>query len=94
MEGEISFRIEVALRSVLVSEEKVLREFMEGRNDGEDQAAQVDDILRKILLEKIDVCERTLEMKKEDCIEGNLIRKLWEMELHISKVAQEVITIE
>jgi SET domain len=88
MEGEISFRVQVALRSILVSEAE-LREFMEGKNDGEDQKGAVDEILRRILSEKMVVCEQALALEKQDCIEADFTRRLWERELHISRIAQE-----
>ena len=89
-DGEVSFRIQVALRSVLVSEERELREFMEGREDGSRHQGQVNQILKEILTVKIKACEAALmEVKDTECIEGKFIRKLWEGELQIVRVAYD-----
>jgi len=87
MEGEVSFRIQVALRSILVSEEREVRDFMEGKSDGKTEQSRVDTILQRILQEKISVCERTLKAEGKDCIESNFIRRLWGAELHVAQVA-------
>jgi hypothetical protein len=89
MEGEISFRIQVALRSILVSEECEVRDFMEGKSDGNREQRRVDTILRTILQEKINACEGILEERGNDRIESEFIWKLWEAELHIAQVALE-----
>ena len=89
MEGEISFRIQVALRSILVLEECEIRDFMTGNSDGKGEQHRVDMILRRILQEKINACERILEGERKDCIESELVRRLWEAELHIAQVALE-----
>ena len=89
MEGEVSFRIQVALRSILVSERHQLRDFMEGRSDGKEEQSPVDMILRRILHEKINICERTLNEDWKDCVESNFIRRLWGAELRVAQVALE-----
>ena len=89
MEGEVSFRIQVALRSILVSEECEVRDFMAGKSDGNREQHRVDTVVRTILQEKINACERILEERGKDCIESEFIRKLWEAELQIAQVALE-----
>jgi hypothetical protein len=89
MEGEVSFRIQVALRTVLVADENVLREFIEGKVDGKEQQSQVDKMLRGILKDKIDACEVALTVKWANCIESRLAQNLWEAELEIARVAYE-----
>jgi hypothetical protein len=86
-DGEVSFRIQVALRSVLVSEESELREFMEGREDGARYQDQVDGILQEILISKIEACRVALDVEDKECIESTFIQRLWEGELHIARVA-------
>lgn len=89
MEGEISFRIQVALRSILVSEEQEVRDFMAGTSDGNGEQRRVDMILERILQEKINACERVLEGRGKDCIESEFVLRLWKDELHIAQVAME-----
>lgn len=92
MEGEVSFRIQVALRSILASEECEVRDFMEGKSDGNREQRRVDTILRTILQEKINACEGILEERgndRIDRIESEFVWKLWEAELHIAQVALE-----
>src|SRR5579859_1398658 len=85
MEGEVSFRIQVALRSILV-EEEVVRKFMEGKDDGAAQEKKVDTILRGILKMKVSACETALSTKV-DGPQANISRLLWESELEIARVA-------
>jgi hypothetical protein len=85
MEGEVSFRIQVALRSILV-EEEVVRKFMEGKDDGAAQEKKVDTILRGILKKKVGACETALSTKV-DGPQANISRLLWESELEIARVA-------
>ena len=59
---------------------------MEGRNDGREQQKEVDEILRRILQERVKICERTLVViGKEHCMESDFIRRLWEVELKIAR---------
>ena len=92
MDGEVSFRIQVALRSVLVSNVDLVREFMEGKSDGKDQQGQVDNIVRKILFEKVKACKEALAREGPECIEDEIVRKLWDAELQLARIAQGKLT--
>lgn len=89
-DGEVSFRIQVGLRSVLLNpmkHEDALRQFMEGQNDGNAQQREIDGILKRILDEKIRECKKALVTFEDECIEGRMVRRLYESELSIAQVA-------
>lgn len=89
-DGEDSFRIQVALRSVVLDldlREDVLKLFVEGRDDGGEQQGDVDRILRGILVGITEVCENALE----GVFEKDIIRRLWEEDLEIAKNALHLL---
>jgi len=88
VEGEVSFRILVALRSIQVDEHSLL-EFMEGKNDGQEEQRYVDGLLRGILAKKVRECERALKKLGGDEIEDIIAEKLWDAELHIARETLE-----
>jgi hypothetical protein len=93
VDGEVSWRIEVALRAVLLAtEEEKLHKFLAGYYDGAPEQAQVNDVLRGILVGKVQQCERVLAVKWSSCVEGDLVEKLWEGELSIARKALEILT--
>ena len=87
-DGEASFRIQVALRSILEAGD-MLREFMEGKNDGKDHQSQVDEILGQLLLGKVAACQQALALEKPECVAFDIVRQLWEAELRIAQNAYE-----
>jgi len=92
LDGIVSWRVEVALRAVLLStDEEQLQMFLSGHYDGTREQRQVNDILRKILFEKVEQCEKVLALNWTDCIERDLVRKLWEGELNIAKTTLEIL---
>jgi hypothetical protein len=89
-DGEDSFRIQVALRTVVLDldlQEDVLRLFMEGRDDGGEQQGDVDRILKGILVGIAEVCENALE----GVFEKDIIRRLWEEDLEIARSALHLL---
>jgi len=88
VEGEVSFRIEVALRSIQGDEQSLLG-FMDGRRDGEEEQGYVDGLLREILGKKVRECERALKKLGGNEIEDIVAEKLWDAELHIAKETLE-----
>jgi ribosomal protein S3AE len=65
----------------------MLREFMEGRIDGKTQQHEIDEILEKILKQKIQECEKALATVQRGCIEGKIVQRLLESEMSIAQVA-------
>ena len=88
VEGEVSFRIQVALRSIRGDEQSLL-EFVEGKNDGQEEQRYVDGLLRGILGKKVWECERALKKVGGDDIEDIIVEKLWDAELHIARETLE-----
>jgi hypothetical protein len=94
--GEVSFRIQVALRAVILDprkEESILRQFMEGTSDGNAQQREIDEMLKRLVKQKIQECENALATVQKDCIEGNIVRQLWEAELNIAHVAYRHLNV-
>lgn len=92
IDGDGSWRVEVALRAILLAaEEEKLQKFLEGYYDGAPEQAKVNDILRGILEVKVGQCEKVLAGKWTSCIEKDMVRTLWEGELNIARKALEVI---
>jgi len=92
LDGIVSWRVEVALRAVLLStDEETLQRFLAGQYDGTREQGQVNDILRKILVEKVELCETVLALSWTSCIEKDLVRKLWERELNIARATLEIL---
>jgi hypothetical protein len=95
-DGEVSFRIQVALRAVILDprkEESMLREFMEGRIDGNTQQHEIDELLKKILKHKIQECEKALATVQRSCIEAKTIQLLLESEMSIAQVAYRHLNV-
>ena len=88
VEGDISFRIRVALRTVRLDEQSLF-EFMEGRRDGHEEQGYVDGLLKGILRKKVEECEGALNRLCEDKVEDIIAQKLWDAELHIAKETLE-----
>ena len=93
VEGEVSFRIQVALRSICGDEESLL-EFMEGKRDGVEEQGYVDSLLKGILKRKVRECERAIKKSEGDGIEEIIAEKLWDAELHIAKETLEQLMQE
>jgi hypothetical protein len=87
-DGEVSFRIQVALRAGMIEEGDV-RAFMEGKTDGKAEQVLIDMILKRILSEKVGACEDALKDFVDSSFEGRVIRDLWESELEIARRAYE-----
>jgi hypothetical protein len=93
VEGEVSWRIEVALRAVLLAEDtEKLQKFLEGYYDGAPEQRQINDIIREILVAKVGECEGFLEGMAMSCIESDLVRRVWEAELNIARTCLELLT--
>ena len=90
VEGEVSFRIQVALRSIRGDEQRLLG-FMEGKNDGQEEQGYVDGLLRGILGKKIRDCETALKKVGGDDIEDIIVEKLWDAELHIARETLQLL---
>lgn len=88
VEGEASFRVQVALRSIRGDEQSLL-EFMEGKRDGLEEQWEVDGSLKGILTRKVSECERALKKLGGDEIQDIIAEKLWDAELHIAKETLE-----
>lgn len=93
VEGEVSFRIQVALRSICGDEQSLL-EFMEGKRDGVEEQGYVDSLLKGILQRKVSECERAIKKSDGDGIEEIIAEKLWDAELHIAKETLEQLMQE
>jgi hypothetical protein len=65
---------------------------MNGKSVGMEQQSSVDEIVVGILNEKLGACRFALESIEENCIEGSMVRELWEAELHIATLALEQLT--
>jgi hypothetical protein len=94
VEGEVSWRIEVALRAVLLAEDgEKLQKFLEGYYDGAPEQGQVNDVVRGILVTKVGECEGFFLGKLTSCIEKDLVWRVWEAELNIARKSLELLTI-
>jgi hypothetical protein len=89
-DGECSFRIQVALRTVVMDldvQEDVLKRYMEGTDHGGEQQGDVDRILKGILVGIAEVCEKALE----GALEKDITRRLWEEDLEVARTALHLL---
>jgi len=86
-DGEISFRIQVALRIGIGRREREVRGFLLGERDGREEQDEVDRALRNVLERKVVESEKFLKELKGEGNEVGIIRALWEAELQIAKTA-------
>lgn len=86
-DGEVSFRIQVALRMGIGRREVEVRGFMLGERDGREEQDEVDRALRNVLERKVVESEEFLKELKGEGDEVGIIRTLWEEELQIAKTA-------
>jgi GTP cyclohydrolase III len=86
----MSFRIQVALRTVVIDIDKqqdILRRFMEGKDEGIAQQRKVDRILKGILTDIAKHSEVALKVG----VGKDVIKKLWEENLRIAKAALDAL---
>lgn len=68
-------------------QQDILRQFMEGKDDGIAQQREVDRILKGILT---DIAKHS-EVALKDGVEKDVIKKLWEENLRIAKAALDAL---
>lgn len=87
--GEVSFRIQVAVRTLCCTARDKVRGYLMGERDGVEEQGLVDGVLQGVLEDKVRRGEEVLGRigKGEDGVEGGIVRTLWEDEGRIARSA-------